>query len=657
MDADSIDRDVVFAQSRYGEPGAGDYLNCPLDRDEYDAFMEALLSAERVLARDFEQSDLFCACQPVEEVARTGHDSLRFGALKPVGLTDPRTGRRPWAAVQLRAESEARAAYNLVGFQTNLTWPEQRRVFRMIPGLESAEFLRYGVMHRNSFVDAPHALDATFAIPGTRCRLAGQITGTEGYVEAIASGLLAALQHVRGACGGRARLASRHLRARLARRLRDEPRDGRLPAHARELRPLPAARGRPEEEGRAPRRACRARPRRPRRLHRLAAGALRRGGRVSEPALEGLIDRFCDHLARVRNLSPNTVRSYRCDLASFASWARRAGVDPLSATHRELRGYLAELSRAGYSPRTVNRRLSALRGLYRWLAREGVCDASAAAALASPKAGRPLPHAMSDARGRRPSRHLRRGHAGGASRPRGPGGRSTRRAPRASEAAGLRLGDVDLAGRQARLFGKGSKERIVPLYDEAARWLGRWLREGRPTLAARSRRATDALFLSSRGNPLSADALRGLFERHIALAGLDPALTPHAMRHTFATELLSGGADLRSVQELLGHESLSTTQVYTHLSVERLRQAARAAHPALLARGRPFFRQSRSTRARRPAILSVRCASARHAAPRRGSITHARLPARRGARGSGQVPGGEAGMTSRGGPTTGGYHG
>ena len=193
VDAESLDRSVVFEQSRYGEEGTGDYLNCPMGREEYDAFMEALLSAERVLARDFEQAELFCACQPVEEVARTGHDSLRFGALKPVGLTDPRTGRRPWAAVQLRAESASRAAYNLVGFQTNLTWPEQRRVFRMIPGLEGAEFLRYGVMHRNSFVDAPHTLDGTFAVPGTRVRLAGQITGTEGYVEAIASGLLAAL--------------------------------------------------------------------------------------------------------------------------------------------------------------------------------------------------------------------------------------------------------------------------------------------------------------------------------------------------------------------------------------------------------------------------------------------------------------------------------
>ena len=195
VDAQTIDLGIAFSQSRY-EEGAGDYLNCPMDKDEYDAFVGELCAAERVLARDFESRDLFCACQPVEEVARTGHDSLRFGALKPVGLTDPRTGRRPWAVVQLRPENAARTAYNLVGFQTNLTWPEQRRVFRMVPGLGQAEFERYGVMHRNSFVDAPHALGPTFEIPGTRVRLAGQITGTEGYVEAIASGLLAALNTV-----------------------------------------------------------------------------------------------------------------------------------------------------------------------------------------------------------------------------------------------------------------------------------------------------------------------------------------------------------------------------------------------------------------------------------------------------------------------------
>ena len=193
VDAETIDRSIVFSQSRYEEQGAGDYLNCPMNKDEYEAFMVALLGAERVVARDFEQRDLFCACQPVEEVARKGIDAARYGAMKPVGLTDPRTGRRPWAVVQLRPENADCTSYNLVGFQTNLTWPEQKRVFRLIPGLENAEFFRYGVMHRNSFVDAPRVLDDTFAIPGTKTRLAGQICGTEGYTEAIASGLLAAL--------------------------------------------------------------------------------------------------------------------------------------------------------------------------------------------------------------------------------------------------------------------------------------------------------------------------------------------------------------------------------------------------------------------------------------------------------------------------------
>ena len=193
VDATTLDRDVLFSQSRYGEADAGDYLNAPFTKDEYEAFIDAVLEADRALVHDFDRRELFQACQPIEEVVRTGRDAVRFGAMKPVGLVDPRTGRRPWAAVQLRAENRERSAYNLVGFQTNLTFPEQRRVFRMIPGLEEAEFFRYGVMHRNTFVDSPHVLDATFAIPGTTIRLAGQITGTEGYVEAIASGLAAAL--------------------------------------------------------------------------------------------------------------------------------------------------------------------------------------------------------------------------------------------------------------------------------------------------------------------------------------------------------------------------------------------------------------------------------------------------------------------------------
>ena len=192
--ADSLDRSKVFAQSRYGKGAGDDYLNAPFDREEYGAFVEALLAAERVIPRDFERRDLFSACQPVEEIARTGPDALRFGPLKPVGLEDPATGRRPWAVVQLRAENPELTAYNLVGFQTNLKHGEQERVFRMIPGLENAEFARYGVMHRNTFIDAPHVLGPAFEVPSRpELRFAGQVTGTEGYCEAIASGLHAAL--------------------------------------------------------------------------------------------------------------------------------------------------------------------------------------------------------------------------------------------------------------------------------------------------------------------------------------------------------------------------------------------------------------------------------------------------------------------------------
>ena len=194
--ADSLD--YAKLQSRYedGSDGAGDYLNAPFSREEYDAFVDELVAAERVIRRDFETRDLFQACQPIEEIARKGHDAPRFGTLKPVGLTDPRTGHRPWAALQLRAEDAHGSSYNLVGFQTNLTFPEQRRVFRLIPGLENAEFARYGVMHRNTFVDAPRLLDESLRLRspeaerlGVPVHLAGQIAGTEGYCEAIRSGL------------------------------------------------------------------------------------------------------------------------------------------------------------------------------------------------------------------------------------------------------------------------------------------------------------------------------------------------------------------------------------------------------------------------------------------------------------------------------------
>jgi methylenetetrahydrofolate--tRNA-(uracil-5-)-methyltransferase len=194
VDGSSVDRDVCFAASRYDKGEGADYLNCPMDRDEYEAFVTQLVAADRVELRDFEKADLFQACQPAEEIARRSADALRFGALKPVGLTDPRTGRRPWAVLQLRPEDRDGKAYNLVGMQTNLTFPEQRRVLSMVPGLGAAEFLRYGVMHRNTFVDAPRLLTASLGLrDDPRIRIAGQLSGTEGYLEAAAGGLVAAL--------------------------------------------------------------------------------------------------------------------------------------------------------------------------------------------------------------------------------------------------------------------------------------------------------------------------------------------------------------------------------------------------------------------------------------------------------------------------------
>ena len=204
VDAETIDRSRVFAASRYEKGEGADYLNCPMDQESYERFIGEIIDAERVTAHAFERKDLFQACQPIEEVARKGLDAPRFGPLKPVGLTDPATGERPWAVVQLRAENRAGTAYNLVGFQTNLTFPEQRRVLRMIPGLERAEFMRYGVMHRNTFVDAPRTLDPTLALRSApNIYLAGQLTGTEGYTEAIATGLLAAFNLSAVAQGGR----------------------------------------------------------------------------------------------------------------------------------------------------------------------------------------------------------------------------------------------------------------------------------------------------------------------------------------------------------------------------------------------------------------------------------------------------------------------
>lgn len=197
--AESIDMERVFSQSRYGK-GGDDYLNCPMNKAEYEDFAQALIAAERAPLHDVDVQNpkVYEGCMPIEILMQRGIDSARFGPMKPVGLTDPRTGHRPWAVVQLRTENAERTMYNLVGFQTNLKFGEQKRVFGMIPGLEKAEFARYGVMHRNTFINSPALLDADYSLRAEkRLYFAGQITGVEGYMESASSGMLAAMNAVR----------------------------------------------------------------------------------------------------------------------------------------------------------------------------------------------------------------------------------------------------------------------------------------------------------------------------------------------------------------------------------------------------------------------------------------------------------------------------
>lgn len=193
IDAASIDQKKTYRMSRYGK-GGDDYVNCPMDRAEYELFYYALMQAEKVEPRGFEEKKVFEGCMPIEVMAARGFDTMRFGPMKPVGLPDPRTGREPFAVVQLRAENREMTAYNMVGFQTRLKWPEQKRVFCMIPGLEHAEFLRYGSIHRNTFINAPILLGKDLSHQQRPdLFFAGQITGVEGYIESTAMGLVAGI--------------------------------------------------------------------------------------------------------------------------------------------------------------------------------------------------------------------------------------------------------------------------------------------------------------------------------------------------------------------------------------------------------------------------------------------------------------------------------
>ena len=195
VSADSIDMDCAFTQSRYDRGGDADYINCPMNKAEYEAFYEAIINAESAETHSFDKrKDVYEGCMPIEVLASRGKDTMRYGPLKPVGLTDPCTGHRPWANLQLRKENKDGTMYNLVGFQTNLKFPEQKRVFSMFPALKNAEFLRFGVMHRNTFIDSPRLLNGDFSLRSNPyIFFGGQITGVEGYMESAASGLMAGI--------------------------------------------------------------------------------------------------------------------------------------------------------------------------------------------------------------------------------------------------------------------------------------------------------------------------------------------------------------------------------------------------------------------------------------------------------------------------------
>lgn len=300
---------------------------------------------------------------------------------------------------------------------------------------------------------------------------------------------------------------------------------------------------------------------------------------------EILLAGFLDSLKVEHAASEHTIRSYKTDIEGYYRWCVRNAVEPLNVTHRQLRGYLGEMDAARYARSTINRRLSSLRGFYRWLSIAGYIQVDPSDALSGPKQSRHLPHVIS----REDMIKLMAVHG-----PVDIAGKPREQSPedmrdqavleflyacgaRISEASNLELGDIDFASRLVRVMGKGRKERIIPLHELCVDTLLKYLQGARPELLDGA--SSNRVFISNKGKPLSADSLRKMFKATVRAAGLDDRLSPHDMRHSFATDLLGGGADLRSVQEMLGHASLSTTQIYTHLSPARLKQAHEQAHP------------------------------------------------------------------------------
>ena len=305
-----------------------------------------------------------------------------------------------------------------------------------------------------------------------------------------------------------------------------------------------------------------------------------------EPSRDFLnaLDAFIAYIARVEGFSPETVRAYEGHLEAYGRWCARESVNALEPDIHDLRGYLAYLNRASYATRTIAAHLSAVRSFFRWAHAEGIVDTDAASLVQMPKMPRSLPKTVSSAEmqrllaapdtstpsGMRDAAMLELFYATGA---------------RISELSHIDIADFDWTTKTIRLFGKGSKERIVPVYRRALDATRTYIDDARPLLmrasseSAAMKRIDGPLFLSTRGNRMDANALRYRFHKLCREAGLPADITPHVMRHTFATDLLAGGADLRSVQELLGHASLSTTTLYTHLTPDRLKSAVMQAHP------------------------------------------------------------------------------
>ena len=287
-------------------------------------------------------------------------------------------------------------------------------------------------------------------------------------------------------------------------------------------------------------------------------------------------DRFIGSLITVQNKSEQTARSYSSDLDSYYEWTQRINLDPIHISYRQLRLYLAEQSAAQYSRSTIARRLACLRTFFTFLEQEGVIEGNPAKLLQTPKLEKTLPSTLSEKEldaildvhdpstneGMRDTALLELLYASGG---------------RVSEVAGLELDDLRLDQGLARVLGKGNKERYIPLHGLAVGKLEDYLAIARPNFEARKR--SQSVFLSTRGNPLTADAIRRIVKKSAQLAGINRPVTPHSFRHSFATDLLNNGADLRTVQELLGHANLSTTQVYTHLSAKRLQAVHKQAHP------------------------------------------------------------------------------